>query len=211
MVRAGSTPACALPFSRNDLFLIMMTMQATIQAVGLLAAAAPETGVLENIQKTFGLHGPLLVAQVINFFLVIWVLKKFAFGPIQKMLEERRSRIADGEAKLIEIQRQLAESEKTTAAAIAKANEEAQRMVEEAKQGAILFSEQKSQEAISQAQAILTKAEAAAKADRDRLQTELKREFGRLIAATTSQVTGKVLTDDDQRRINEEALAKVEA
>ena len=39
---------------------------------------------------------------------------------------------------------------------------------------------------------------------------DLKKEFGRLVASTTAQVTGKVLTDDDQKRINEEALAKVE-
>ena len=81
----------------------------------------------------------------------------------------------------------------------------------EAKQGAAAFSEQKTQEAIASAQQILTKAEAAARVDRDRLSTELKREFGRLVAATTSQVTGKVLTADDQKRINEDALARVEA
>ena len=40
---------------------------------------------------------------------------------------------------------------------------------------------------------------------------ELKREFGRLVAATTAQATGKILTPEDQRRINETALAKVEA
>ena len=84
------------------------------------------------------------------------------------------------------------------------------RMVEEAKAGAATFSEQKAQEAISSAQTILAKAEAAAKADRDRLITELKSEFGRMVALTTSQVTGKVLTADDQKRINEDALAKVE-
>ena len=98
----------------------------------------------------------------------------------------------------------------TTAAAIAKANDEAVRLINEAKEGAHAFSEQKAQEAIAQAQQILAKAEAAAKADRDRLSTELKREFGRLVAATTAQVTGKVLTADDQKRINEDALAKVE-
>ena len=84
-------------------------------------------------------------------------------------------------------------------------------MINEAKQGAAAFSEQKTQEAISSAQQILAKAEAAAKADRDRLNAELKREFGRLVAATTSQVTGKVLTTEDQQRINEDALARVEA
>lgn len=180
--------------------------------IALLASAAAETpGVFESIQKTFGLHPWFFGAQVVNFFLVILILKKFAFGPVQAMLDQRRMRIAEGEEKLKRIEKQLADSEATTAAAIDKANQEAIRMIEEAKQGAHAFSEQKSQEAIAQAQQILAKAEAAAKADRERISAELKREFGRLVAATTSQVTGKVLTDADQKRINEEALAKVES
>lgn len=176
----------------------------------LLAIAAENPGVLENIQKTFGLNTPFFIAQVVNFVLVIFVLKKFAFGPVQAILEQRRTRIAEGEDKLKRIERQLAESEATTAAAIAKANDEAVRLINEAKEGVTAFTEQKSQEAIAQAQQILAKAEAAAKADRERLTTELKREFGRLVAATTSQVTGKILNADDQKRINEDALATVE-
>jgi F-type H+-transporting ATPase subunit b len=176
--------------------------------INLLAAADP--GVLENIQKSFGLNQPFFLAQLLNFVLVIFVLYKFAFGPVQEMLEQRRARIAEGESKLKLIERQLAESEQTTAAAIAKANEEAVRMINEAKQGAAALSEQAAKEATAQAQQILAKAEAAAKADRDRLSMELKREFGRLVAATTSQVTGKVLTTEDQKRINEDALAGVE-
>jgi F-type H+-transporting ATPase subunit b len=180
--------------------------------IALLASATAEhPGILDSIKSTFGLNTPMFMAQVINFFLVIIVLKKFAFGPVQTMLEQRRNRIADGETKLKQIEKQLADSEAHTAAAIAKANAEAVRLVEEAKAGAASFSEQKSQEAIASAQQILAKAEAAARADRDRLSTELKREFGRLVAATTSQVTGKVLNDEDRKRINESALAKVEA
>lgn len=176
----------------------------------LASAAAENPGVFENIKTTFGLNGAFFAAQVINFFLVIIVLKKFAFGPIQLMLEQRRTRIAEGEEKLKRIEQQLAESEKTTAAAIAKANEDATRLINEAKEGAHAFTEQKAQEAIAQAQQILVKAEAAAKAEREKISAELKREFGRLVTATTAQVTGKVLTADDQKRINEDALAKVE-
>lgn len=174
------------------------------------AEAAEHTGIVETIQTTFGLNKAFFFAQLINFALVVIILKKFAFGPIQQMLEQRKARIAEGEEKLKRIEKQLADSEATTAAAIAKANEEAVRLINEAKEGAHAFSEQKAQEAISQAQNILAKAEAAAKADRDRLSTELKREFGRLVAATTAQVTGKVLSAEDQKRINEDALAKVE-
>jgi len=176
----------------------------------LATAAAEQPGAFEIIQKSFDLGGWYFVAQVINFFIVIWVLKKFAFGPIQTMLEQRRARIAEGEEKIKRIEQQLAESAQTTAAAIAKANEEAVRLIDEARQGATAFTEQKAQEAIAQAQQILAKAETAAKADRDRLALELKREFGRLVTATTARVTGKVLTADDQKRINEDALAQVE-
>lgn len=75
-----------------------------------LAAAAEHPNALEALSKTFGLHGAFFVAQVVNFFLVILVLKKFAFGPIQQMLEQRRARIIAGEEKLKQIEKQLAES-----------------------------------------------------------------------------------------------------
>jgi F-type H+-transporting ATPase subunit b len=175
-----------------------------------IAAESQENAVSELFGK-FGVNWPYFIASCLNFLLVIWVLKRYAFGPIQQMLEQRRERIAEGEEKLKQIEKQLAESEATTAAAIAKASEDAVRMINEAKQGAAVFSEQKAQEAIAQAQQILAKAEVAAKADRDRLSLELKREFGRLVAATTAQVAGKILTPDDQRRLNEDALTKVEA
>lgn len=178
--------------------------------ITLLATTADAVAKQPGIAETFGLNGPFFIAQVFNFFLVVFILKKFAFSPIQQMLEQRRARIAEGEEKLKRIEKQLADSEATTAAAIAKANDEAVRLINEAKEGAHAFSEQKAQEAIAQAQQILAKAEAAAKADRDRLSSDLKREFGRLVAATTAQVTGKVLNADDQKRINEDALAKVE-
>ncbi len=186
-----------------------------ISTFDILAAAATqveaEGGALGEITRTFNITWPLFLSQCVSFIIVAILLKKFAFGPIQAMLEQRRERIAAGEEKLKLIEKQLADSEATTAAAIAKANDEAVRMINEAKQGAATFTEQKTQEAISSAQQILSKAEAAAKADRERLSAELKREFGRLVAATTSQVTGKVLTAEDQQRINEDALARVEA
>jgi F-type H+-transporting ATPase subunit b len=173
--------------------------------------AAELQAVGENLRSQFGLHGQLLFSQIIGFLVFAFLLKKFAFGPIQAMLDQRKSRIAEGEEKLKRIEKQLADSEATTRAAIAKADSEAKRLINEAKEGAAVFTEQKAQEAIAQAQQILIKAEAAARADRERINADLKREFGRLVTATTAQVTGKVLTADDQKRINEDALASVEA
>jgi F-type H+-transporting ATPase subunit b len=186
-----------------------MEMITLLAESGGVAAELMTVG--ENLKTKFGLHGQMLVSQIIGFGIFAFVLKKFAFGPIQEMLDLRKSRIAQGEENLKRIEQQLADSEATTAAAIAKANEDAKRLIEEAKHGAEAFTEQKSKEALDKAQDIINKANAQAEADRQRISEEIKKEFGRLVAVTTTQVTGKVLNDDDRRRINEESLSKVEA
>lgn len=181
--------------------------------IDLLAVTPPvegDGGVVGEITRNFKIYPQLFISQCVSFLIVAFLLKKFAFGPIQNMLNQRRERIIAGEEKLKQIEKQLAESEASTAAAIAKANEEATRLINEAKDSSASFSAQKTQEAIASAQQILAKAEAAAQAERAAIKAELKAEFGRLVAATTSQVTGKVLTADDQKRINDDALASVE-
>jgi F-type H+-transporting ATPase subunit b len=174
----------------------------------ILAATdgAQKSGLLD----TFHVNWPYFIAQLINFIIVIFVLKKFAFGPIQAMLEQRKNRISEGEEKLKRIETQLAESEERTTAAIEEANSTAKRLIDEAKDSAASLSEQKTQEAIASAQGILAKAEDAAKAERAQMVAELKQDFGRLVAATTAGVTGKVLTDEDKKRINEEAVASID-
>jgi len=126
-------------------------------------AAESESG-LGGILKNFNVTWPLFLSQVASFLIVAALLKKFAFGPVQSMLEQRRNRIADGEKMLKVIEKQLADAAKTSAEAIAKANEDAVRLINEAMHSASALSEQSAQEALAQAQNIINKAEAASKA-----------------------------------------------
>jgi len=176
----------------------------------LAAADNPISALGDKIVHEFGWKPWMFLAQVINFLIVAFVLKKFAFGPIGKMLGERRERIAEGEAKLKQIEKDLAESEKRTAAAIEEANNKAKEMIAEAKSSAANITEEKTQEAIASAQKILAKAEEAAKAEREQMVKELKADFGKLVATATATVSGKVLTDSDHKTINEDALAIIE-
>jgi len=183
--------------------------------INILAAEAvtkPENGnVVTEIMHTFGVSKQLFFSQLISFLIVAFVLKKFAVGPVQEMLEQRRARIAEGEEKLKRIEKQLAESEKNAQEALDKANEQAARLIEEAKESAESLSEKKAQEALAAAQQIIAKAGEAAKAERNEMRAELKKEFGRLVVETTANVTTKVLTEADQKRINEEALVALKS
>lgn len=173
----------------------------------ILADAGPN--VAQQIASDFGWKFPLFVAQVINFCLVLYVLKKFAFGPIQEILNQRRAAVEEGERKLALIEKRLDESEKTTAEMIEKANADAKRLVDEAKESGERISEQKSQEAIASAKNIIAKAEQAAQAERETMEKTLKKEFGQLVIKTTAAVTGKSLTKEDQKRLNDQALKAV--
>jgi F-type H+-transporting ATPase subunit b len=162
-----------------------------------------------GIADQFGLELPKLIAQVIIFGVVFWVLKTKAFGPIMGMLEQRRQRIADGESKLEKIAKDLAEAESNAKKLIDSANDEASRLVKEASESAKALAERKQQDAVHEATQIMAKAREAAQLEHEQLMSELKREFGRMVADATSRVTGKVLDSNDQQRINQETTAQV--
>ena len=161
------------------------------------------------ILDQLGIDFPKIIAQIIIFGIVYGILSKYAFGPVTALLEERRSRIAAGEANLDKIKENLSSSEAQAAAALAKANAEATRLIKEASDAATAIGEQKKQDAVAEAQSIIAKAKEATELERARVMAELKRDFGRLVIDTTSKVTGKTLGSDDHARLNQEALAQI--
>jgi F-type H+-transporting ATPase subunit b len=179
----------------------------------ILAAAAPASAGIGDLVKdtaeTFGWNLGLFLSQVISFVIVALALRQFAYRPILKVLQERRDRIAEGLANADKIKQQLAESEQRYAEILAKANTEAQRMIDEARESAGHVAERREQEAIASAEQIMAKAREASVLEHERTMAELKRELGRLVVDTTSKVTGKVLNPDDQRRLQEEAARQM--
>jgi F-type H+-transporting ATPase subunit b len=165
--------------------------------------------ILANLLTDFGVTLPKLIAQFFVFGIVYWVLKRYAFGPVIAMLEARRKRIADGEAKLEKIARDLAAAEENAKAILDKANSEGSRLIKEAGDSAAIVAERKKQDAVNEANSIMAKAREAAKLEQDQLRAQLKHEFGRMVVDATSRVTGKVLNNDDQERINRETAAQV--
>jgi len=168
-------------------------------------------GIAYQIAGDFGLAWGKFFAQVIIFIMVYSVLKKYAFGPITGMLEQRRQRIADGEAKLEKIARDVAEAKQNSQAIIDKAEADAARLVKEADDAAKAIQERRQQEAVSSANTIIAKAREAAQLEQEQLMSQLKREFGRMVSDATSRVTGKVLNTEDQTRINQETATQVSA
>jgi len=172
-------------------------------------AAAGVGELVRDTAETFGWNPWLFLSQVISFIIVAAALRAFAYKPILAVLHQRREQIAQAQLNAEKIKQQLAEAEQRHAEILAKANAEAQRMIDEARTSSGILAERKQQEAIAAAEEIVAKAREASAIEHERTMAQLKRELGRLVVDTTAKVTGKVLTPDDQRRLQEEATRQI--
>jgi F-type H+-transporting ATPase subunit b len=151
-----------------------------------------------------GIQWNILLAQTISFSVVFFVLWRFAYKPIFTMLHARSEKIAQSLANAEKIKADVARTEAERQKILSDAGDKANKMIDEARQAAAHVREQETQKAIAAAEQIVSKAREAAAQERATMLASLKREVGRLVVQTTSTVTGKVLTADDQRRLAEE-------
>jgi F-type H+-transporting ATPase subunit b len=152
----------------------------------------------------------LMIWTIICFLVVLFVLKRYAFGPIQQMIDTRRERIEQA----------IAEADN--------AREEARKLLEEHRK---LIGQAK-----SESEEILVEARRLADAQRDRVKQEteedrqrrleetrrqidqataqalgqIRDEVGKLSLLAAEKITRKSLTDADQQRLIDEALAEID-
>ena len=195
-----SAPSTVKHFNMTDFLILAAT-----------TAAPAEGGMIAETAKAFGFNVSLFISQVISFLIVAFLLHKFAYKPVLKVLEQRREEIAKGLANAEEIKKQLAQAEAQRQEILRQTNEQANKLIEEAREAAGRVGAQETQKAIAAAEDIITKAREAAAAEHARMLADLKREIGRLVVSTTATVTGKVLTPDDQRRLIDETNRTVTA
>ncbi len=182
-----------------------MTLPLILAQAGGLAETA------QNVGRQFGFNTVLFVSQIISFLLVAFLLHRFAYGPILKVLEERRTKIAEGLANAEKIKAQLADAEAKRAEILAAANQEAQKLIEDARASAAALAEKRQQQAIAEAESIAAKTREALELERARVFADLRQQVGRLVVDTTGKVTRKFLTPEDQKRLSEEASREIAA
>lgn len=161
--------------------------------------------------QTLGIDLPKLIAQTINFAIVMFVLWKWAYKPVLNMLELRREKIAESMTNADQVKQELASARSKSQEILNEAGTQGNKLIEEARSSAARILEQETQKAIATANDIIAKARQANEAELARMKTELRREVGRLVVSTTARVTGKVLTTDDQQRLAEETNRQLAA
>jgi F-type H+-transporting ATPase subunit b len=177
--------------------------------MALLLAEEGRTGRAAEIARTFGVDWIHLGAQVISFCIVCFLLYRFAYRPVLAMLEQRRKQIAEGLSCAEKMKADLADAEQRREEILHQAGAQADKIIAEARIAAERLLQRETQRASAAADQIMAQAREAAVRDRDRIFVELRHEVGHLVVETAAAVTGKVLSDDDQRRLAEETAKYV--
>ncbi len=159
--------------------------------------------------QTLGIQWPKLIAQVINFGIVLFVLWKWAYKPVLQMLELRREKIAESVANAEQVKQELASAQAKAHELLTEANSHGNKLIEEARISAAKVLEMETQKAIATANDIITKARQASEAELVRMKAELRKEVGRLVVVTSAKVTGNILTADQQSRLAEDTAKQL--
>lgn len=161
---------------------------------------------LQDFASKFGLHADAFIAHFIAFAIVVAVVVFFGIKPIMAQLEERRKRIEEGEAMHARSEKELADVKATGEQILTEARDTGKKELDAARQTAARLQADLTAKATAEAQTVIDNAHKQAAMDAQREKEALKGEFVRLVAAATAQVTGKVLSEEDHRRINDEAI-----
>jgi F-type H+-transporting ATPase subunit b len=154
-----------------------------------------------NFLSDFGVQPILLAAQVVNFLLLLFILKKFLYGPLLKVLAQRREKIAESLKNAEEIEELRLKIEQDREKVLAKASEDVQKLLDEAKKEIEGMKEEGRVQAESLAAQIIHKGEIEANAKAEALRQEVMGKVAEIVAVGMEKVTGKSMSKKDQRTL----------
>jgi F-type H+-transporting ATPase subunit b len=172
------------------------------------AADAAPSGITK-ITHDFGISTPFILAQIINFTLVAFILWRFAFKPVLATLDERQKKIASGLQYADEMKVKLEAIQQESVASAKRSQSEATKVIDEARKAAKDFLDKQTQEAALKASDMLVKAQQVIELEKKKMLAEARSEIARLVVATTQKVLSRELTDSDRSRYNESAAREL--
>ena len=166
--------------------------------------------IMEELIKTFHIDWKLLIAQTVNFAIVLLVLWRYALKPLTVLMDKRSKEIAKSldDAKVIEVN--LAKSRKEKEEIILTAKKEAQTIIEQSrlqgqKQGQELL--EKSKEDV---QAVITEAKRQIVQEKEKMLETVKQEVGSLVIEATAKVFKELANEDLDEKMVKNMLVSLE-
>lgn len=161
--------------------------------------------------EALGINLGYLFVQIFNFIIIFIVLTAFVYKPILNLLDERRTRIAQGleDAKVAAEARENAEQEARTI--ISQAQADAAGKMQEATERAAVAEKDLIADAEKEAARIRQEAIAEANQERERILSEVRGQIAALSMAAAQRLIGEALDEKRQHALIEEFFSGVKS
>lgn len=160
-----------------------------------------------ELLKTLGIDWRLLFWQAVNFLIVLYVLKRYAFGPIVEALARRTAALEQGLKDAAAAKESLLSGEKEKAAMVAAARTEAGRILTEARSDAEAMRAELLAKAKSEVEEIVARGKERLASEKEAMVDSARSELGALVVDAVSKILPRVVTEKDKERLAEEAAA----
>lgn len=157
----------------------------------------------------FGIDPTLLVAQIINFLIIFYLLKRFLYKPVLNMLKTREDKIIEGIKQAEEARQTLEKTLEQEKKILAKAHEQAKSLVMQAKTQALEVSQDVEENTKKQAEKILLDARAQIEQDTQRMERELAEKVTILAEDMLKKSLEGVFGESEQKEILTKALKNI--
>src|SRR5918912_2124160 len=152
----------------------------------------------------------LMIWTIVAFLITLFVLKRYAFGPIQKTIDERRQRIEQSIKEAEDARNEARRLLEEHRSLIGQARGQAEEILAEARKVADAQRERVREETEADRQRRLEETRRQIEAETHRALEQIRAEVAELTLIAATKVTGKVLDDADHRRLIEDAVSELD-
>ncbi len=145
-----------------------------------------------------------------NLAILTWIIRKFLFKPVKKVLDSRRESIDSAYARADEAEKEAEENRRNYAAAMAAAKQTADQMISEAARDAERRGGEIENEARERAQEIRRQAEEDALLEKKKAEEDMKREIADVSALLTGKLLEREVTPEDHRGLIDSFLQELD-
>jgi F-type H+-transporting ATPase subunit b len=164
---------------------------------------------MESLISSFHIDWKLMLAQMVNFAVVFFVLYRFALKPLKKLMDERGKTIAGG-LENAEKQKELLSAQKAEYdATLAQARTEAATIMKEVKKDAEIKRAELLESAKEEAQALVAAGREQLKAEKEKMLGEAKGELVSMVTRAAEKVLGETVNAKVESKLVEESIKNI--
>ncbi len=163
---------------------------------------------MELIQQ-FGIDWKLLIAQAVNFLIIMYILKRFLYKPIQNVLENREHTIKKGLEQAAEAAKKYEEATEKEREILKKAQSEAKKLLEEAKEQRALMLNTAEDTTRKQVERMLTEGREQIAQDVIKAQKALRSDVGKVATELLEKSLTGFFSEKEQQEVVKNATKRI--